>query len=46
MLVVPSTIKSLPLIVTIAGTGMLIVLLGYLTEKAINRKAHRALTLQ
>lgn len=46
MLVVPSTIKSLPLIVTIAGTGMLIVLLGYLTEKAINRKAHRTLTLQ
>jgi len=45
-LIVPSTIKSLPLVVTIMGTGLLIILLGYLAKKTVNRKAHRTLTLQ
>lgn len=45
-LVVPTLIKSLPLIVTITGTATVLVLLTFLVTTRIGTKMHRTLTLQ
>ena len=45
-LVIPRRIKSLPLVVTIAGTTLLLLILTYLVTTKIKRKTHNTLTLQ